>query len=83
MTTFQNCLDFALCGCVHEFNIASRETHRSTIVRCVRCGCEATHGEVAWMLAGGHLVREAVAQDARTQRSLHELANMPTQGGVQ
>lgn len=76
-------LNLSLNGCVHEFHISDlMGLDRFCTLVCRQCNAQATAGEVAWMLAGGQLVRMQHDIETQTREKLIELANMPTVGGV-
>lgn len=80
---FREVLVSAMNGCCHEFHIADlMQVERGTIIACKGCGEEATAGEVAWMLAGGHVVKIHCDMLAQAKEQLSELAESPGLGGV-
>lgn len=81
--TLAEVLKVALSGCVHEFHFHElRENTRESTIKCRRCSAEATAGEVAWMLAGGQLVRQNFEDEEHSRQQLMALAEQPAAGGV-
>lgn len=84
MTTLAQVLNQCMNGCVHEFHVADlMQCDRFSILVCRQCQVEAMAGEVAWMLAGGQIVKIALEVEAAANENLMALANMPTVGGKQ
>lgn len=74
----------AMNGCTHDFKaVELLGFERFDLMACCRCGVKATAGEVAWMLAGGQMVKSNYEAETYKYNELMKLAAMPACGGMQ